>query len=103
MVLIIIIIGSLMISIDTFINSSATSGIHYELQKIFNYFDVCLNYIFLIEFLIKSIAQGFLLDQGSYLRDNWNKLDFFIVSTSLFNMYFKTYEFEVFKVNFLNF
>lgn len=32
---------------------------------------------------IKILALGFLFNKGSYLRDPWNILDFFIVVTSL--------------------
>ena len=71
-----------------------------NLNNIFDTFDLILNYIFFIEFTIKSITMGFVLDEGSYLRDSWNKLDFFIVFTSAFNMLFKNYEFDIFKVIF---
>lgn len=29
-------------------------------------------YLFLLEFLIKLIALGFVMDDGSYLRESWN-------------------------------
>jgi hypothetical protein len=48
--------------------------------------------------LIKAISTGFGLDEGSYLRDSWNFFDFFIVSTSLFNMIMKNSNFDAFKV-----
>ena len=35
--------------------------------------------IFLIEALLKIIAQGFLFHPGAYLRNGWNILDFVIV------------------------
>jgi hypothetical protein len=47
-----------------------------------------MNIIFFVEFLIKSITLGFIFDEKSYLRDSWNCLDFFIVSTSMFDMLF---------------
>lgn len=40
-------------------------------------------YIFLFECISKIIAQGFLLDNNTYLSDSWNLLDFFVVVTSL--------------------
>jgi len=43
---------------------------------------------FIIEMVIKLIAMGFIMDDGSYLRDNWNRLDFFIVVTSIVEMGF---------------
>lgn len=35
--------------------------------------------IFTVEFLIKAIGMGMILDKGSYLRDGWNWLDFIVV------------------------
>ena len=44
------------------------------------------NYLFNLECVLKVIALGFTMDDGSYLRDSWNKLDFFIVVTSNIDM-----------------
>ena len=33
--------------------------------------------------VIKIVAIGLIMDDGSYLRDNWNRLDFFIVWASM--------------------
>eukprot|EP00736_Rhodelphis_marinus_P012787 Rmarinus@m.2580 len=41
-------------------------------------------FIFTLEFVFKSIMLGFILHEGSYLRDPWNVLDFVVVATSLF-------------------
>lgn len=38
---------------------------------------------FTIECVFKIIGMGFILDQGSYLRDAWNWLDFIVVFSSL--------------------
>lgn len=38
---------------------------------------------FSVEAILKIIALGFVLDEGTYLRDPWNWLDFFVVLTSL--------------------
>ncbi|KAJ8907466.1 hypothetical protein NDN08_007577 [Rhodosorus marinus] len=38
--------------------------------------------IFTIEALLKTVAHGFVMHPGSYLRDGWNVLDFIIVVTS---------------------
>lgn len=43
-----------------------------------------ISVIFLIEVILKSIAQGFLFNgKNSYLRDGWNIIDFIIAVTSL--------------------
>ena len=48
--------------------------------------DILVNVLFLLECINKNIACGTLLDEGSYLRDNWNRLDGFIVATSILDM-----------------
>lgn len=44
------------------------------------------NYVFTFEMFIKIISLGFVMDNGSYLRESWNILDFGIVSSSLLEM-----------------
>jgi hypothetical protein len=39
--------------------------------------------IFTCEFAVKVVAQGFLLDDSSYLKDGWNVMDFLVVLVSL--------------------
>ena len=39
--------------------------------------------LFLFECVFKIIALGLIMDSGSYLRESWNDLDFFIVTTSI--------------------
>ena len=34
--------------------------------------DYIVNTAFIIECIIKVVAQGFVLDSGSYLRDSWS-------------------------------
>jgi hypothetical protein len=48
--------------------------------------DNCFNYLFILEMTSKLIAMGIIMDEGSYLRDNWNQLDFFIVMASIVDM-----------------
>ena len=43
-------------------------------------------YLFLIEFVVKVIALGLVMDEGSYLRDSWNMLDFCIVMSSILDI-----------------
>lgn len=47
--------------------------------------DDVTNYLFLGEFLVKLVALGYIMDEGSYMRESWNQLDFFIVLTSMIN------------------
>jgi hypothetical protein len=53
---------------------------------------------FIIEMVIKLIALGFVMDDGSYLRDNWNRLDFFIVVTSIVELAFSGLDLPIIKI-----
>jgi voltage-dependent calcium channel R type alpha-1E len=44
------------------------------------------NYVFTFEMAVKIVSLGFVMDDGSYLRESWNILDFGIVSSSLLEM-----------------
>ncbi|XP_037047741.1 voltage-dependent calcium channel type A subunit alpha-1-like [Bradysia coprophila] len=50
-----------------------------KLDKTENYFLV----IFSTETFLKIIAQGFILHPGSYMRNVWNSMDFFVVTTGI--------------------
>ena len=47
---------------------------------------------------MKSISLGFVMDRGTYLRDNWSKLDFFIVTTSMIDVCFSSINIPFIKV-----
>lgn len=53
---------------------------------IYNTIDKVFNIAFLLEMVVKIIAMGLIMDHGSYLRDSWNRLDFFIVCSSIIDM-----------------
>ena len=42
--------------------------------------------LYTIEAILKIIGMGFVLNKGSYLRDPWNILDFFIVVSAYITM-----------------
>lgn len=46
-------------------------------------FDLVFLVLYTIEMFLKIFAMGFALNQGAYLRDYWNILDFTIISTAL--------------------
>jgi hypothetical protein len=48
--------------------------------------DIFFTLSFTIECVIKTLAKGFIMDEGSYLRETWNQLDFFIVVSSLVDL-----------------
>ena len=54
--------------------------------EIFYYADLFFTISFALEFVLKAIAYGFILEPGTYLRDSWCQLDFFIVAASLIDM-----------------
>lgn len=60
--------------------------------------DYAFNYLFILEMILKFIALGFAMDEGSYLRDSWNNLDFFIVVTSIIDMMLTNTDIPALKV-----
>ena len=60
--------------------------------------DTVFNHCFNLECILKIIALGFAMDEGSYLRDSWNKLDFFIVVTSNIDMMLANTDIPALKV-----
>lgn len=78
-----IVFSSCKLVMDTYYLSEDESNIVVYISSIF---DIVFNVIFLIEFLSKTIALGFIQEDGSYLRESWNILDFFIVVTSMIDM-----------------
>ena len=64
--------------VDTFVSG-------YEFVLTFEILEFIFITIFLLECLFKIFAMGFVLDEGSYLRDNWNKIDIIIVICSAFD------------------
>lgn len=44
------------------------------------------NVLFGIEALLKIVAHGFLIGDRTYLKNNWNVLDFFLISLSSIDM-----------------
>ena len=69
-----------------------------ESTAAFDVIDDCYNIFFCIEMVLKIISLGFIVDKGSYLRDSWNQLDFFIVIVSLIDMSFPSVNIAFFKV-----
>ena len=53
---------------------------------------------FIFEMLFKLIAMGFIMDEGSYLRDSWNQLDYFIVMSSIVDMSLTGVDIPIIKI-----
>ena len=56
------------------------------LGEIIAVFDSIFTYSFILEMVLKLLAFGLLLHPGSYMRNNWNLLDGFIVFTSIIEL-----------------
>ena len=68
------------------------------MQEISNLVDTIFTIMFTVEFFIKSVALGFWLEKGTYLKDNWNKLDFIILLLSLVDLTTTSINFQIVKV-----
>ena len=77
-ILFLILCSTARLVVDTFVSG-------YEFVLAFDILDAIFNIIFLLECLLKVFAMGFVMDEGSYLRDNWNKMDIIIVLCSFFD------------------
>ena len=66
--------------------------------QILNGLDYFFTIAFAIESLIKSISLGLMMDKGTYLRESWSQLDFFIVLTSLIDISFSSINIPVIKI-----
>jgi len=53
---------------------------------------------FALESAIRATALGFALDQGSYLRETWSQMDFFIVVISIIDASFSSINLPVIKI-----
>ena len=77
-ILIMILLSTARLILDTFLAG-------YSFVLIFDIVDAFFNAIFMLEAAIKICSLGFVMDEGSYLRDNWNKIDIIIVICSIFD------------------
>ena len=58
-----------------------------KLERLGKISDYIFTILFTIEFLMKIIVYGFVLDDNSYLRDPWNWLDFIVIITGLMSFF----------------
>ena len=88
-------LSSLKLAVDTYFLTEEKGSKVLQVSEII---DTVFNYAFLAEALLKSIALGFVMDKGSYLDDGWNKLDAFIVGSSIVDMALGSSEIPAIKV-----
>ncbi|KAL4477029.1 hypothetical protein ABPG72_011726 [Tetrahymena utriculariae] len=92
-VLLVIILTSFKLTFDTYIGTADVKANEFS-----NDVDLFFTIFFICECLIKVIALGFILDEGSYLRDNWCQLDFFIVVSSLVDISLSSVNLNAIKI-----
>ena len=80
-IVLIICLSSIKLFIDTFAELFSPQIVYIN-----TIIDLVINIIFIIECCMKIIANGYAMDEGSYLRDVWNMLDHFIVLISIVDM-----------------
>lgn len=74
----IIILSSLMIVWETYLNYDYPNDFEMIFINIFIYLNGVLTFIYVCEISIKSIVYGFILDKKSFMRNGWNVLDFLL-------------------------
>lgn len=65
----IIIVNSLVMIVDNKI----------ENEELKDNFELIFQYLYTVEMVLKIMGLGFIIGPGTYMRDEWNILDFFIV------------------------
>ena len=90
-----IFLSSLKLATDTYMGGYDEES---DVIKISNYTDSTFTWLFFGECIIKIVALGFTMDQGSYIRDSWNQLDFFIVITSMIDFSLGNIELPFIKI-----
>jgi len=78
-ILLMILLSTLRLIIDTFIAGSLAT-------IIFDMVDIFFTFVFLAEMILKIVSLGFVFGQGTYLKDNWNRIDFIIVCVSIIDL-----------------
>ena len=77
-----IVINSILLASKEFEDKYDTSYVS-AWNSILDKIDFVFTFIFLFECIVKVIGMGFVIHKRSYLRDGWNRLDFFIVLISV--------------------
>ena len=91
-IIIAIILNSMKLAVDSYFTDNDTYNVFSDL------FDTIFNYFFLAECILKIIALGFFIDNGSYLSESWSKLDFIIVVVSMIDQWSHSVDLPFIKV-----
>ena len=99
LILFMIVISSIKLAFDTYLPAEESED--PEDKKLLagsNYVDYFFNIFFTLECLMKVVAFGFWMEQGAYLREPWNIMDFFIVCSALLDMGLESINLPIIKV-----
>jgi len=94
-ILVLIILSSLKLTADTYFLDEPDDSIIIQIST---YLDLFFIIFFALESFLKSISTGLIFEKGSYLRESWNQLDFFIVVTSIIDLSFDNINLPVIKI-----
>jgi hypothetical protein len=61
-------------------------------QDIYDTIEISLSIVFLVEVIIRIIADGFLLTPNAYLRNHWNQLDLCVILLNIATIFMKKNE-----------
>ena len=94
-ILALIILSSVKLVGDTYLMDEPSDS---PLILISDYLDLFFIFFFTLETVVKSLVMGLIFENGSYLRESWNQLDFFIVVTSIIDLVFVGINFPAIKI-----
>ncbi len=77
----VIIVNSLFLAMDDPLRDPS------ETPAFMNVADDIFQYLYTVEMVVKIVSLGFILNDGSYLRDAWNILDFVIIASGYLGMF----------------
>lgn len=80
LILTLILLSTFRLILETFTPGDPSYKLSYA------YLDIFFNICFVTEMILKIISYGFVVDDGSYLRDSWNQMDMLIVIFSLVDL-----------------
>ena len=94
-VMLLIFLSSLKLCFDSyFLNADPELPIMKASENVDMFFNIC----FIFEMVVKQVAIGFVMDEGSYLQESWNQLDFFIVMSSIMDMALSQFKIAMIKI-----
>lgn len=68
-ILLMIVLSSVKLGVDTYSTRFPEDGMF---AKVSNGLDTFFTWVFIVEAILKIVSMGFLMDEGSYLREAWN-------------------------------